>query len=68
MSTLFDIPEQHPQKPNSTCRDCVFRQRWKCGGSIIQYCGITKSNRTFNKLKKIKVTNPSCDRFQKIIK
>lgn len=36
------------------------RQRWQCGGRIIQYCGKQKSNRTFNKLKKIKATDPAC--------
>ena len=62
---LFEVPEQEIKKPESTCRSCVFRQRWQCGGSIIQYCSARKSNRTFNKLKKIKVTDASCDRYQK---
>lgn len=57
---LFDIPTPPPQEKTATCRSCKHRQRWKCGGSIIQYCAVRKSNRTFNKLLKIKVTNSAC--------
>ena len=46
------------------CRYCLYRQRWQCGGSIIQYCVKRKSNRTFNGLLKIKVTNPACALFK----
>lgn len=53
-----------PTKPDKTCRTCANRQRWHCGGSIIQYCGVRKSNRTFNKLLKIKVTNPACELYR----
>ena len=49
-----------------TCRDCAHRQRWQCGGSVIQYCAITRSNRTFNGLKKIKCTNLACPGFKHI--
>lgn len=61
MDTLFDL-SQIPTAPEPTafCRTCAHRQRWECGGSIIQYCGVRKSNRTFNGLMKIKVTNPAC--------
>lgn len=62
METLFNLPD--PIQPTKFCRTCEHRQRWQCGGSIIQYCGIIKSNRTFNGLKKIKVTNPACGRYQ----
>ena len=44
----------------ATCRTCKNRQRWECGDRIIQYCGVRKSNRTFNHLLKIKVTNEAC--------
>lgn len=47
-------------KADYTCRTCAHRQRWQCGGRVIQYCRVRKSNRTFNGLQKIKVTNPSC--------
>lgn len=53
-----------PKKSKSikeTCRSCNHRERWQCGGSIIQYCGKLSSNRTFNKKLKIKVTNPACE-------
>lgn len=51
-----------------TCRYCEHRQRHQCGGSIIQYCGIRKSKRTYNGLLKIKVTDKACILFQKEIK
>lgn len=49
-----------PIKPIKFCRTCAHRQTWECGSRTIQYCGIRKSNRTFNGLLKIKVTNPAC--------
>lgn len=55
--------EQPPIKPANTCRNCENRQRHQCGGSVIQYCGVRKSNRTFNGLLKIKVTDPACPVF-----
>lgn len=61
METLFDIPEHDPSK---TCRDCIHRQRWQCGGKVIQYCGVRNSNRTENKLLKIKAGNPACKLFK----
>jgi hypothetical protein len=62
---LFNIDPTEPQKASDTCRHCVHRQRWECGGTIIQYCGVRKSNRTENGLKKIKVTDPACPAFEK---
>lgn len=47
-----------------TCRYCYWRERWQCGGSIIQYCRAIPSKRTFNGLKKIKVTNPACELYK----
>jgi len=61
---LFDIPEVELPKPTAFCRTCKHRQRWQCGGSIIQYCGVRKSNRTFNGLLKIKVTNLACPAYE----
>ena len=49
---------------NKTCRTCEYRERWQCGGRVIQYCGRRKSNRTFNHLLKIKVTTPACGLFK----
>lgn len=60
---LFDpseIPEVSPLKPTKFCRTCKHRERGARGDSIIQYCGVRKSGRTFNGLMKIKVTNPAC--------
>lgn len=44
----------------ATCRTCEYRQRWECGGRVIQYCSVRRSKRTFNGLLKIKVTNQAC--------
>lgn len=62
---LFEIEETVPEVIN-TCKDCEHRQRWKCGGSIIQYCGVRKSNRTYNGLLKIKCKDVACDAFKPI--
>lgn len=63
MYQLLDFPILlHCQ--GKTCRTCEHRERWQMGGSVIQYCGITRSNRTQNGLKKIKVTNPACSRYR----
>jgi hypothetical protein len=60
---LFEVDKIRITNTN-TCRHCVHRQRWQCGGSIIQYCGKQKSNRTDNGLKKIKVTDKACILFE----
>jgi hypothetical protein len=60
---LFEVPEV---KITDTCRHCEHRQRWQCGGSVIQYCGVRKSNRTDNGLLKIKVTDKACPQFKKV--
>ena len=68
METLFELPTPAPPppqpSPTATCRTCKYRERWQCGGSIIQYCGKQRSNRTDNGLKKIKVTNPACGLYR----
>jgi len=63
---LFDIPEKKTEEIKNTCRGCKHRQRWQCEGSIIQYCGVRKSNRTVNKLLKIKCKNKACLLFEKL--
>jgi hypothetical protein len=61
-ATLFEVEE----KPiELTCRSCEHRERHQCGGSIIQYCGIRKSNRTQNGQLKIKVTMAACSQYKK---
>lgn len=60
---LFNIEET---KPTATCRSCDNRERWQCGGSVIQYCGVRKSNRTDNGLLKIKVTDAACAQYKKV--
>lgn len=61
---LFDVPQQEKPKPTRFCRTCLYRQRWECGGSVINYCSRRKSNRTFNGLLKIKITNPACELYE----
>ena len=51
-----------------TCLNCEHRERHQCGGSIIQYCGVRKSNRTYNGKLKIKCKTPACSSFKKIEK
>lgn len=55
------------QGMNKTCRTCANRQRWEGGGRVIQYCGVRKNNR-FNRLLKIKVTNPACELYKEVYK
>ena len=50
-------------EPVVYCRTCAHRERWQCGGRVIQYCGVRKSKRTYNGLLKIKVTNPACELY-----
>lgn len=49
-----------------TCRNCENRKRYEVSrsGLIKQYCGVIKSNRTFNGLLKIKVTNKACNQYK----
>jgi hypothetical protein len=62
-SELFNIPEIKPLV-TLTCNSCEHRQRHQCGGSIIQYCGVRKSNRTENGLLKIKCKTPACMQYK----
>lgn len=59
-----NIPNERSGVIKGTCRTCKHRQRWHCGGSVIQYCGVWKDKRTFNRLHKIKVYM-SCLRYEK---
>ena len=61
---LFPDDEIEVRKPTKFCRTCKHRQRWQCGGSIIQYCGVRKSNRTFNGLMKVQAKYPACAAYQ----
>lgn len=59
--TLFNIEPTEPQSTNGlTCLTCKHRERHQCGGTVIQYCGIRKSNRTENGQLKIKCKTPAC--------
>lgn len=65
LDELFRADADHPHI-GKTCRTCKHRQRWQCGGSVIQYCGKRKSKRTFNHLLKIKVTNEACCFYEEV--
>lgn len=60
--SLFKLQEWQP--PAETCRTCCHRQRWQRDSKVIQYCGIRASQRTHNKLLKIKCKTAAC-RFYK---
>lgn len=62
MNGLF--VSQDETKPAKFCRTCAHRQRWECESKVIQYRGKRKSNRTFNGLLKIKVTNNACELYE----
>jgi hypothetical protein len=65
-ATLFEIPVNVLTKqPDKFCRECLHRQRWQCGGTVIQYCGKRKNKRTENGLLKIKCKNVACCYFEK---
>jgi hypothetical protein len=47
-----------------TCKDCEYKQRHQCNSKVFQYCGVRKSNRTNNRLLKIKCKTPACSKFK----
>ncbi len=55
---LFEIEPR--EETTETCRTCKHRQRWECNSKIFQYCGVRKSNRTQNGLRKIKCKDKAC--------
>ena len=62
---LFSTSDfQKVPQNGKTCNDCKHRQRWQCGGSVFQYCGLRKSNRTENGLLKIKCKDLACLSFE----
>jgi len=61
MNQLFEISKENLNK----CRNCKHIQKWKCNSKFFFYCGKTKSNRTHNKLLKIKCKDDACYLFEK---
>lgn len=57
------IPKIEPLS-GVTCNTCEHRQRWECNSKVIQYCGIRKSNRTYNGLLKIKCKDTACQLYK----
>lgn len=68
MSELF--PDFNPKiktRPEK-CKTCKHIQRWKYTHVTIYYCGIRHSNRTYNKLLKIKANNEACKLYEELEK
>ena len=69
MNTLFDITlfdiQEIETTPTTKCKQCVYCERHRYGGSVFFYCGILKSNRTGNGKRKIKANQTSCLSFKK---
>lgn len=61
LEQIFEITREVTK---NTCLTCVHRQRWEAGNSVIQYCGILKSNRTENGKLKIKCKTKACDYYR----
>ncbi|MFZ7121756.1 MAG: hypothetical protein ACOWWH_12520 [Eubacteriaceae bacterium] len=61
MEKLFNIPEY---KNNKTCRSCKHREIWQVNTKTIQYCGLRKSNRTFNNKLKINCKMTACKFYE----
>ena len=64
MSAQISMFEESDKCFIDTCNTCENRQRWRCGGRIIQYCGVRKSNRTANGLLKIKCKTKACIQYK----
>jgi len=62
-SLFNDLPKQ--SKALKRCKECKHIQKWQCGGSFFFYCGITRSRRTQNGLKKVLCKTPACGLFEK---
>lgn len=62
---LFEVETVNPEAVKNHCRTCIHRERHQFGGTIIQYCGIRKSNRTDNGKLKIKCKTPACASYKK---
>lgn len=61
---LFELTEQEKKINSLTCLTCAHRERHQCGGTVIQYCGVRKSNRTENGQLKIKCKMPACAAYK----
>lgn len=48
----------------NTCISYIFRQGCRFAKNVFQYCGIQKSNRTNNGLKKIKCKDKACRMYK----
>lgn len=60
MEMFPDFKAKLSDFPGKTCRSCKHRERWECGNSVFQYCGVRVSGRTSNGKLKIKCKDPAC--------
>jgi hypothetical protein len=63
-NNLFPFNELAPQSSPKRCKECRHIEKYQCGGSFFFYCGITKSRRTLNGLKKVLCKTPACGLFE----
>jgi hypothetical protein len=68
-AALFE-PCELAAKLKENCGQCAHIQRWINGEvspphAVKFYCGVTRSNRTANKLLKVKRKTPACGHFIK---
>ena len=64
METLFDIPKPVKYENPNKCRNCGNAQKWQCNSKYFFYYGVRASNRTENKLLKIKLKNDACQLWE----
>lgn len=57
---IFNAKEPLKNESKETCKSCAHRQPIQCGGRVIQYCGVRKSNRTDSGRLKIKCKTKAC--------
>jgi len=59
---LFPNKPQPKTEQKHFCRNCKHAQKWEVSrsGKTLYYCGIRKSNRTFNGLQKIRLKDEAC--------
>lgn len=52
------------ETPKAKCKTCQHIQGWQCNSKVFFYCGIRHSNRTENRLLKIKANMPACPKYK----
>jgi hypothetical protein len=55
-------------KTKNKCKECKNVTGYKYNNRIVYYCKITYDGKTQNNLKKIKLKNLACNKYEKILK